>query len=72
MQSLNAKLQANGGLHGKIGAAKVVRVTGNYENLDNLPSIDDVVLKGNKSLSDFGDRPIDNMEIQEVINNVFS
>ena len=71
MQSLNAKLQANGGLHGKIGAAKVVRVTGNYENLSNLPTIDDVTLIGNKTLTDFGDRAVSNMEIQEVIDNVF-
>jgi hypothetical protein len=43
-----------------------------YNLLRNKPSIDSVTLVGEQSLSDFGDRAITNLEIQEIINRVFN
>ncbi len=43
-----------------------------YNMLTNKPSIENVTLVGDKSIPEFGDRTITNLEIQSIINNVFS
>lgn len=43
-----------------------------YNMMTNKPSIEDVVLTGNKTLTDFGDVEISNTEIQNIIDSVFS
>lgn len=61
----------------KVGIQKVKSGTNNYKELDNLPSINDVVLIDNKTLDDLniqvkGDYPneyITNSEIEEMLNN---
>ena len=61
----------------KVGMQKVKGGTNNYKELDNLPSINDVVLIDNKTLDDLniqikGDYPseyITNSEIEELLNN---
>lgn len=61
----------------KVGIQKVKGGTSNYKELDNLPSINDVVLIDNKTLDDLniqikGDYPneyITNSEIEEMLNN---
>ena len=61
----------------KVGMQKVKSGTNNYKELDNLPSINDVVLIDNKTLDDLniqikGDYPseyITNSEIEELLNN---
>jgi hypothetical protein len=48
------------------------RAISDYNLLDNKPTIDDITLAGNKTLSDFGDVAISNLEIQDVIDSVFN
>lgn len=43
-----------------------------YNLLFNKPSIDDVPLIGNKTLTEFGEREITNLEIQDIIDSVFN
>lgn len=45
-------------------------LTGNYENMINLPQINSVALKGNKSFEDLGLREITNLEIDEMFNDI--
>ena len=42
-----------------------------YETLRNKPSIEDVLLIGNKTLTDFGDKTISLIEIQGILDRVF-
>lgn len=42
-----------------------------YETLRNKPSIEDVPLIGNKTLTDFGDKTISLIEIQGILDRVF-
>lgn len=42
--------------------------TDNYEKLKNKPSINRVVLSGDKSFEDLGLSPLSNMEIKNIIN----
>lgn len=39
----------------------------NYNDADNLPSIENVVLKGNKTISDLGISPIDTDDLIEIL-----
>lgn len=43
-----------------------------YNLLANKPSIDDVPLIGDKTLAEFGERGITNLEIQDIIDSVFN
>ena len=45
-------------------------LTGNYENMINLPQINSVPLKGNKSFEDLGLREITNLEIDEMFKDI--
>lgn len=45
-------------------------LTGNYENMINLPQINSVALKGNKSFEDLGLREITNLEIDEMFKDI--
>ena len=45
-------------------------LTGNYENMINLPQINSVTLKGNKSFEDLGLREITNLEIDEMFKDI--
>lgn len=43
----------------------------NYNALTNKPSINDVVLMGNKTFEDLGDMPLTNLEIKEMFDRIF-
>ena len=45
--------------------------TGDYNDLNNKPSINEVVLKGNKTFEDLGDKTLTNFEIKEIFDRVF-
>lgn len=45
--------------------------TRNYNALTNKPSINDVVLIGNKTFEDLGDMPLTNLEIKEMFDRIF-
>lgn len=61
----------------RIGTQKVNIGTDDYELLNNLPSINDITLIGNKSLDDldiqikgeYPDESITNQEIEDMLNN---
>lgn len=56
-----------------IGVARervVIRSVTSYEQLDNLPQINDVTLIGNKSFEDLGAESLTNLEIEAIINSV--
>ena len=69
-QNVNGKVNTKQSISGRVdmpsGGAR------DYNLLSNKPSIEDVTLVGNKSMSDFGDRHISNLEIQEIIDSVFN
>lgn len=48
----------------------VIRLVTSYEQLDNLPQINDVALIGNKSFEDLGAESLTNLEIEAIINSV--
>lgn len=48
----------------------VIRSVTSYEQLDNLPQINDVTLIGNKSFEDLGAESLTNLEIEAIINSV--
>lgn len=41
----------------------------NYNNLDNRPSVNNIVLEGNKTFEDLGRLDIKNSRIKEIIDN---
>ena len=45
--------------------------TGNYNDLFNKPSINEVELVGNKSFEELGDSPLTNIEIKSLFDRVF-
>lgn len=49
---------------------KVVE-TGDYEKLSNKPSINDVILIGNKTFEELGDRNLSNLEIKAIFDRIF-
>ena len=49
-----------------------VRATGDYNDLENKPSINEVELVGNKTFEDLGDSPLKNLDIQAIFNRVFN
>ncbi len=42
--------------------------TDDYEQLDNKPSINGIVLQGNKTFDNLGVVPLSNMEILQILN----
>lgn len=48
----------------------VIRSVTSYEQLDDLPQINDVTLIGNKSFEDLGAESLTNLEIEAIINSV--
>lgn len=48
----------------------VIRSVTSYEQLDDLPKINDVTLIGNKSFEDLGAESLTNLEIEAIINSV--
>lgn len=46
------------------------RVAKDYDVLQNKPSINDIVLKGNKTFEDLGDHILTNTEIMELYRRV--
>lgn len=46
--------------------------TGNYDKLINKPSINEVVLQGNKTFEDLGDHNLTNIEIKTIFDRVFN
>ena len=59
-------------IKGKISGIKHIKgslstVTDNYQKLRNKPSIESVLLIGNKSLKDFGIDKISNTEIEDIL-----
>lgn len=47
-----------------------IRSVTSYEQLDDLPQINDVTLIGNKSFEDLGAESLTNLEIESIINSV--
>lgn len=47
-----------------------VRSVRSYEQLDDLPQINDVTLIGNKSFEDLGAESLTNIDIENIINSV--
>lgn len=70
-RSFNAKfLEDDSGIKAKFG--EVIKAkTGDYEELNNLPSINGVELMKDKSFEDLGVETLKNSEILEIFNRVF-
>lgn len=68
-QNINGKVDTKKSVTGTLG---MIRGASDYNLLANKPSIEDVTLVGNKTLADFGDVSISNMEIQTIIDSVFN
>ena len=49
-----------------------VRCVKSYEQLDDLPQINNVTLKGNKSFEELGDNNLTNQEIKAIFDRVFN
>ncbi len=68
--TLNGTKSGNGSLQGVLSVPTAAR-TMNYESLANLPKLNDVEIKGNKSFDDFGMSEASNIEIDELFNQIF-
>ena len=65
-----ATFKASGDLQADFG--KVIKVhTGDYNDLVNKPSINEVELVGDKTFEDLGDRTLTNTEIKRIFDRVF-
>lgn len=54
-----------------LGAESItVRSVRSYQQLDDLPQINDVTLLGNKSFEDLGADSLTNIEIENIINSI--
>ena len=45
--------------------------TKNYEELRNIPKLNGVVIRGEKTLEDYGEKTITNSEIKELVDKQF-
>lgn len=68
-QNIDGKITNRQTISGKLGMPSGVK---DYNLMTNKPSIEDVVLMGNKTMADFGDRELSNIEIQDIIDSVFN
>lgn len=64
-QPLKGNLQLQ--QHLKVGITSGVGTSNNYENLVNKPSINDVVLIGNKTFEELGLIALSNLEIETLL-----
>ena len=46
--------------------------TNNYNELDNKPSIEDVVLKGNRTFEQLGLTEISNVDLKNIFDKIFN
>lgn len=69
-ESLNADFIEKKQFNAEFG--EVIKVsTSNYEELLNLPKINDVTVIGNKTIEEYGVRKITNQEIKALVDRVF-
>ena len=69
MDRVNGRVVTKQNISGKLGMPSGTK---DYNLMTNKPSIEDVVLMGNKTMADFGDRELSNIEIQDIIDSVFN
>lgn len=77
---INAKFKESGtfkagfkesdSINAKFGSTNIVH-TGDYNELYNKPSINEVELVGNKSFEELGDHLLTNIEIKKIFDKVF-
>lgn len=68
--TLNGTKSGRGDLQGVLSVPTAAR-TMDYENLSNLPKLNDVEIKGNKTFDDFGMSEASNIDIDELFNQIF-
>ena len=68
--NLNADFDSTENLNAGFGNTQVIP-TGNYNDLANKPSINEVELKGNKTFEELGDHLLTNIEIKQIFDRVF-
>ena len=68
-KDINGSIIQKKNVSGTIGFSGSAR---DYNLLVNKPTIEDVPLIGDRSLAEFGEREITNLEIQEIIDSVFN
>lgn len=68
--NLNAGFSNTANLNAGFGNTQVV-ATGDYNDLANKPSINEVELKGNKTFEELGDHMLTNIEIKKIFDRVF-
>ena len=64
--TFNARFSGNATFNSGFGSTQVVE-TGNYDNLINKPSIEDVVLQGNKTFKQLGMEALSVQEIEMIL-----
>ena len=70
INEFEATFTENDGLFADFGEVQRVSTT-DYNDLNNKPSINDVMLKGNKTLEELGDHLLTNIEIKQIFDRVF-
>ena len=65
--NINGNVQGEKSLSGKANGA----TSNDYEKLVNLPSIEDIELKGNKSFEELGLEECSNLEIDSLFRSIF-
>lgn len=69
-ETLFAQFDSKDDFNSSFGDVQVIP-TGDYNALANKPSINEVVLKGNKTFEDLGDITLSNIEIKQIFDRVF-
>lgn len=72
MPNIHGTLSSTGILVGNLNQYGGGSGTNNYEDLINLPQINDVLVIGNKSLSAYGIQPTNDYADNSDINNLFN
>lgn len=70
VNEFTATFTENDGLVADFGEVQRVS-TGDYNDLKNKPSINEVMLKGNKTFEELGDHTLTNIEIKSIFDRVF-
>lgn len=65
-KTFNATFEENQQMNASFGQVQIVE-TGDYENLINQPSIEDTVLKGNKTIDQIGVGTLTVQEIERIL-----
>lgn len=63
--------ETNNSFGSSFGELQLVPTVSDYEKMYNLPSIENVTLKGNKTLDEFGLDEVSNIEIDNMFKNIF-